>query len=394
MALPLTYHWRNLFVRKSTTLLTVLVVALVVGIFTWMLSFAAAMRGSFARAEDVHKLIVLKRGATSETNSAISMDEFNKLSQVTGMARDTATGDPLLSPEMTVQVSLPRLRDHGKTSANVAVRGVTEKAFKVHRSVRLLGRSFSMGDPEVIVGAAAARQFGGLAVGDTLDLGYSGNRRFRVVGHFTADGAPMESEIWGYLPTLMNAYNRTMYSSANLRLNEDADPRRAITQIEGPAIQLTGQTEMQYWSGQAKFIEIYLAIAYILVGIMSLAAIFSIANTMFSSVAGRTREIAMLRTIGFSGHQILIGFVVEAVLLSLLGGVLGCLACAGWLRTVGNTKDMFGANTFTTLAFAIRMTPSIVVIALVAVSAVGVLGAMVPAVRAGRIQVVAAMREA
>ncbi len=394
MALPFSYHWRNLFVRKSTTLLTVLVIASVVGVFTWMLSFAVAMRNSLARASDTHKLIVLKPGATAESNSAIAVGDYNRLSQVTGAARDPATGGILLSPEMTVQVSLPRLRDGGRTSANVAVRGVTEAAFRVHRNVAVReGRSFRVGAAEVIVGAAAARQFGGLEIGRTINLGYGGNRGFTIVGHFTAAGGPMESEIWGYLPLLMNAYNRTMYSSANLRLRDDADLAAAIAQIKGPAIQLFAQTEPQYWEGQSRFIRIYLAIAYVLVGIMSLAAVFSVANTMFSAVAGRTREVAMLRTIGYAPRQILMGFLLEAVLLSLLGGVAGCAACAGWLAFVSDTKDMFGANTFTTLAFAIRITPAIVGISLLLVSLVGVVGALVPAIRAGRIQVIAALRE-
>lgn len=394
MALPLSYHWRNLFVRKSTTLLTVLVISAVVAVFAWMLSFATAMTRSLAMASDAQKVIVLKRGATSESNSAIPMDEYNKLAQLTDLARDDRD-EPLMSPEMLVQVQLPRVRDGGKTLANVAVRGVTEKAFAVHRNVKLSrGAMFSTGSPEVIVGENTAKQFGGLAIGDTLSMGYGGNREFRIVGHFSADGGPMESEIWGYLPLLLNSYNRTMYSSVNLRLREGADAKATIDQIAGPAIQLTALTEPQYWREQSKLIRIYLGIAYVLVAIMCVAAVFSIANTMFSQVAGRTREIAMLRTIGFAGRHVLGGFLLEAVMLSLIGGVIGCLGCAAWLQFVGRTKDMFGANTFTTLAFEIHMVPMTVVVSLAAVAVVGVVGAYVPARRAARIGVVSALREA
>mgnify|MGYP005840080821 CR=1 FL=1 len=394
MALPLTYHWRSLFVRRSTTLLTLLVVAAVVGVFAWMLSFASAMRTSVARASDTRKLIVLKRGATAEGNSAIYPDEFNRLSQLTDVALDPATGAPLLAPEMVCQVSLPRLRDRAKTPANVAVRGVTDAAFRVHPSVKVTGRVFSKGEREVIVGVAAAKQFAGLALGDAVNLGYGSNRGFRVVGLFTADGGPMESEIWGYLPSVMDAYNRRMYSSASLRLRPDADPQAVIAKIEGPAIQLTAQTEAQYWRGQTKLIRIYLMIAYVLVAVMCVAAVFSIANTMFSAVAGRTREIAMLRTIGFSCRQIVFGFLLEAVLLALLGAAVGCAACAAWLAFVGNKKDIFGATTFTTMAFEIRVTPAIVGVALLSAAFVGLIGAAVPAVRAGRTRVVTALREA
>lgn len=393
MALPFSYHWRNLFVRRSTTLLTTFVVGAVVGVFVWMLSFAAALRGSMAMASDAQKIIVLKRGATSESNSVIAVDDYSKLAQLTEVERD-AGGQALLSPEMMVQVQLPRRRDGGRTQANVAVRGVTEAAFKVHRNVKPAGQVFSTGTPEVIVGLATAKQFAGLEIGKSIDLGYGGNRGFKIVGYFSADGGPMESEIWAYLPLLMNSYNRTMYSSVNLRVPDAAAAPRTLDQIEGPAIQMSGMTEPQYWREQSKLIRMYLYIAYSLLTIMCLAAVFSIANTMFSAVAGRTREIAMLRTIGFSGRQVLAGFLLEAVLLSLLGGALGCLACAAWLRLVGNTKDMFGANTFTTLAFEIRLTPAAVGVALTIVALVGVLGAMVPAMRASRLGVVAALREA
>ena len=393
MALPLSYHWRNLFVRKTTTLLTVLVIAAVVGVFTWMMGFAAALDSSLSQARDESKLLVIKRGSTAETNSAIPVDEYNKLNQLVDVARAPNTNDPLISPEMMVQISRPRVRDGGKTWGNIALRGVTEMAFQVHRNVKREGSGFSSGGQDVIVGRAAAKQFAGLNIGDTLDLGYGSNRSYTVIGYFSADGGPAESEVWGYLPSLMNAYNRTMYSSASLRLKEGADAKEVIRQIEGPAIQLTAQTEAEYWKLQSSSINTYLRITKVLVVVMCLAAVFSIANTMFSMVAGRTREIAMLRTIGFSRWQILSGFVIESVCLSMLGGAVGCLACVGWLQLVGNTKDMFGASTFTTLAFEIRLTPMIVVWALVSVVVVGVIGAWVPAMRAARVAVVTALRE-
>ncbi len=394
MALPLTYHWRSLFVRKTTTLLTVLVVAAVVGVLTWMMGFAAALKTSLSMASDDHKIIVLRNGATSESNSALPVDQFNKLEQLSDVLRDTVTGAALISPEMMVQVSLPRLNDPRKSTANVAVRGVTEKAFQVHRNVKVLGRQFSTGAPEVIVGKSAAKQFGGLEIGQTLRLGYSGDRNYTIVGHFSADGGPMESEIWGYLPSLMNSYNRTMYSSAQLRLRDTADPKAAIAIIHGPSIEMAASTEREYWQQQAGNVRMFLGVINLLVVVMCLAAVFSIANTMFSMVAGRTREIAMLRTIGYTGAGILTGFVIEAVLLAVLGGVLGCLGCAGWLSLVGSTKDMFGSSSFTTMAFEIRLTPAIALWALLSVAVIGAVGAIFPAWRAKRLHIVSALRQA
>ncbi|MEK6799183.1 MAG: FtsX-like permease family protein [Planctomycetota bacterium] len=393
MALPLSYHWRSLFVRKTTTVLTVLVIAAVVGVFTWMIGFAGALRRSMSVADDAGKILVLKRGATSESNSAIPVDEFNRLTQLTDVARDESSGEALVSPEMMVQVSLPRLRDRGITWGNVAVRGVTEKAFRVHRNVRPLGAVFKPGSREVIVGRAATKQFGGLQIGDRIQLGYGSDREYTVVGHFFADGGPAESEIWAYLPSLMDAYSRTLYSSGALRLRDGADADAVIGHIEGPSIQLQARTERAYWSEQSRTIEIYLMLSYVLVAVMSLAAVFSIANTMFAAIAGRTREIAMLRTIGYSGSQIMIGFIIESIFLALLGGVVGCLGCLAWLELIGNTKDMFGATTFTTLAFEINLHVATVLCALATVAIVGVAGALIPAYRAAKIEVISALRE-
>lgn len=393
MALPLNYHWRNLFVRRTTTLLTVLVVAAVVGALTWILAFSAALSDSLSIASDPKKLIVIRRGSESETNSAIRTEEFNRLYQLPGLAR---VGDqPAVSPELMVQVSLPRTRDGGKTKANVAVRGVTPLAFAVHSVVHLDGPLFSTGEPEVIVGRRAAQQFLGLAVGQTIRLGSGTKRDFRVVGTFTAQGGPLESEIWGYLASLQNAYNRPgVYSSAALRLDDHADPQPLLKQIRQPPIELDAETEAGYWERQASNMNVYRIIAASLVAVIGLAAGFAITNTLYAMVAARSREIAMLRTIGFSRRAILSGFVVESVMLSLIGGLLGCAGCAAWLALVGSTKDMFGARTFTSLAFQIRLTPLIVATALTLVILIGALGAIAPAVRASRTQVIDALREA
>jgi putative ABC transport system permease protein len=394
MALPLTYNWKNLFVRKTTTILTVLVIAAVVAVLTWMLGFRSALISSLSFANDERKLIVLKQASTSETNSALMPEEFNKLTQLDREVALNSSGGQLKSPEMIVQVSLPRVSDQGATRANVAVRGVTDEAFNVHKQVKLTGGKFSQGQMEVIVGVAAAKQFIGLEIGKTLDLGYSGNRGYKIVGTFTANGGPLESEIWGPLTMLMNSYQRNMYSSVMLELNENVIPSEVIKKIEGPAIELTAQTEPQYWEAQSRNIKIYLTIVSVLVGIMCVAAAFSIANTMFSSVSARSREFAMLRTIGFSGGQILTSIVIEAIFLSLLGGILGCAACYGWLVLAGNTKDMFGASTFTTMAFEIHLSPAIIALSLGTVSLVGLIGALTPGIRASRIQLVQALREA
>lgn len=388
-----SYHWRQLLARKTSSAMTVLVITAVVGVLSWLIGFSTALEDSLDMAASNRKLIVIKRGATSEANSSLMADEYNRLSQLGGVATDAESGERLIAPQMLVQVLLPRKRDNGLTSANVAVRGVTHVAFKIHTNVNPHGAVFSKGEREVIVGEACAAQFTGLDVGDTIHLGYGGDRAYKIVGHFSAGGGPMESEIWGYLPSLMNSYNRAMYSSANVLLAPDTDASKAIADIDGPAIALAAQTERDYWQAQSKNVRRYLTLAHVLAGVMCLAAVFAVANTMYASVAGRVHEIAMLRTIGYTGRRILLGIIVESVLLSLVGGLLGCAACMAWLKLVGHTKDMFTATTFTTLAFDIRLTAGNVVLSLVAVCVVGVGGALWPAIRAARLGIIDGLRE-
>jgi len=394
LALPLIYNYRHLLAHKTTSVMTVGVIAAVVGLFSWLLSFSSALDASLAVAADENKIIVLKQGATSESNSAIAVEDYHRLDQLTGVARDEKTDRALISPEMMVQAYLPRVRDGGKTFCNVAVRGVTDMAFKVHRNVRIVeGRRFGTGSPEVIVGVQASKQFGGLGIGQSVSLGSGNDRAFTVTGYFSAAGGPMESEIWAYLSPLMNASHREMYSSVFLRVKEGVDPQEVIKRIMGPAIQLKAQTEASYWRLQSMGIRGYLLVASLLAAVMGLAAVLSIANTMYAMVAGRTQEVAMLRTIGYPKRAILMSFLMESALLSLTGGIIGCLGCMIWLATIGNTKDMFGFFTFTTLAFEIGLTPKAALIALVSVTLVGMCGSVFPAWRAARIPVVSALRE-
>lgn len=394
ISLPLSYHWRNLFIRKMTTLLTVLVILAVVATLTWIVGFKFSLDRSLAVASDPRVMIVLRRGTDSETNSALAPEEFNRLTQVSGIATDPASGAPLISPELYWQVQLPRVRDQGRTRANVALRGVTPAAFAVHRNVRLLGPMFSTGEPQVIVGQAAAKQFSGLNVGDKLQLGFGENREFTVVGHFSADGGPLESEVWMYLTAMQSAYQRPGYSSAAIRLAEGVPSKTVVDQLKSPTIQLAGFTEGEYWRKQASLVQDYQRVAFVLVAMMAIAAIFAVANTMYATVAGRTREIAMLRTIGYKPRHILLGFVLEAVMLAVIGGVLGCLACWAYLQFAGNTKDVFGGSSFTTLAYEIRLDAWQFLPPLLAVVLIGALGAFLPAWRAARTQVITALREA
>lgn len=393
MALPLSYNWRNLFVRKLSTALTFTVVSVVVLVLAVLLSFTAGIQASLNASGRADNLLVLKPGATAESTSILSPEEIAKLSQTPGVARDAA-GTPLLSPEMCVQASLPR-RGPEALTANVAVRGVDDAAFAVHTEVRLVeGQRFSQGAMEVIVGKAARERFANFDLGREIAVGRSENRVFKIVGVFEAGGSALESEVWGPRTMLADAYRRTLLSSAVLRLENMGQMTAACDYVNGPAVKLRGKSELDYYGDLADKTRQIVFLAGALVVIMAIGAVFAVANTMYAAVDGRRREIAMLRTIGFSRRSIITAFVIESVLLCTLACLCGLGATMLWNYWNGTRQDFLSDTTWTVLAFETRVTPAVFITALLLGIMVGVAGALAPALRASRIRIIDALRKA
>jgi ABC-type lipoprotein release transport system permease subunit len=390
MALPLAYNWRNLFVRKLSTALTFTVVAVVVFVLTVLLSFAAGIRASLTASGTPRNVIVLKPGSTSESTSIIRPEESARLSQAPGIAADE-NGALLISHELCVQTSIPR-RGPGGRLANVAVRGVTPAAFQVHDDVRVVeGRAFHPGSLEVMVGKAARERYANLQVGGELSIGRFSSRVCRVVGVFEANGGAMESEIWAPLTVLSDAYSRRFISSAVLRLRDPAAAQETIDYLAGPAVDLEAKRETDYYNDLSAKTREIAVLTTILVSIMAVGAVFAVANTMYAAVDGRRREIAMLRTIGFSRASIMIAFVIESLMICLAACACGL---AGSLFLNGSRQDFLSNATWTVLAYELRVTPGIMLGALALSAVVGVAGAMAPAVRAARTGVIEALRKA
>ena len=386
MALPLSYNWRNLVARRLSNGLTFVVVGVVVFVLAVLLSFAAGIRASLVATGSPYNLVVLKPGATAESTSILRFEEVNRVTSTPGIATlaadlgEARAGSPLLSSELNVQTNLPRrTRDEGQT-ANVAVRGVDDVAFAVHPEVQLVaGRRFQQGTPEIIVGRAAQQRFGGLELGAEVELGRFGNRRFKVVGVFAAGGGAFESELWAPRTILSDVYFRAITSSVCLRMQSpDAIPA-AVAYIDGPAVQLEARPRLAYSEGLAKTTRDIVVLTSILVGIMAIGAMFAVANTMYSAVDNRRREIAMLRTIGFGRGAILLSIAIESLLVCTLACIAGL---AGSLALSGTRQDFISDATFTVFAYELKVTPPIIVAALLTSLVVGLVGALAPAVRA------------
>ena len=217
MALPLRYNWRNLFVRKSSTLLTFGVVAVIVFVLTWALAFGNGLRTSLNTGGLADKLIVIKPGATGESTSIISEEEYKLLTQLPGLRR-MPDGQVLTSGEVCTQVSLPRRGDHGTQETPVAIRGIEEIGFAVHENVRLVrGRRFHQGLNELIVGTAILNRVRGLEIGGRVLLGREGTRPFTVVGVFEAGRGALESGLWGSGTCPRHAFRRDPVSDVAWR---------------------------------------------------------------------------------------------------------------------------------------------------------------------------------
>ena len=315
------------------------------------------MRASLAVSGRPDNLIVLKPGATAESTSLLRSEEFAHLVQVPGLARTTeptaglAADVALMSPELCVQTTMQHRGDGGR-QANVAIRGVDEVAFAVHPNMRITsGRCFQPGTQEAIVGRAAQERYAGLALGDEVTLGRSGNRPYKIVGVFEAGGAAIESELWAARSMLADSYHRQFVSSVCLRLTSPDLAAEAIEYVDGPVVQLEAKTETKYYDDLASMTRQIVLLTTVLVAIMATGAVFAVANTMYSAVDGRRREIAMLRTLGFGRAAIMLSFVIESLLICVVACACG-LAVS--LLFNGTRQDYLSETTWTALAYELR----------------------------------------
>lgn len=392
MALPLTYNWRNLFVRKLSTALTFCVVAVVVAVLSVLLSFAEGISKSLSATGSPRNLIVLKPGATAESTSIINNEELNRVKQTPGIGKN-AKGEELFSPEIATQTSIPRIGPE-PSMANVAVRGVDDVAFDVHADVRVVeGARFEKGPLQAIVGRQARDRYMGLKIGDRIPLGKLGNREYTIVGVFDARGGALESEIWAARSSISDSYARSMASSVVLQMADGASVDDALNYVKGPAVRLTAKQETAYYADLAKKTRDIVVLTSILVGIMAIGAAFAVANTMYAAVDARRREIAMLRTIGFTNMSIITAFMIESVFICLSGCLaglgLGALVSQSWAR-----QDFISDTTWTVLAYDLTLTWNIVAAAVGTAVVVAVIGSLSPALRAAKMRIIDALRKA
>lgn len=388
LALLLSYNLRSVLQRWRTSLLAIFGIGLVVGVLGWLFAMSSGLRATLKATGIRENAIVVQKSATSELTSGIGNDAASLIEVDARVAR-APDGRPLASPEMVVVASLKRRSDGAPI--NVLVRGVTPRAFAVRHGIRVVsGRNFTPGLGEIVVGRRLLDQFDGLDLGDTITLQ---RRPWTVVGVFAAEGSGFESEIWGDADLMRQAFNRIGgWQSLTLRLTDPATlPGFAAELAEDPRFQAEMKEEQAFYEAQAGGVgTALLALGYFVTVILGIGAAFGVINTMYGMVGARTREIGTLRALGFSRLSILLGVLVESVVLALIGGALGVLFT---LPFEGYTAATAGAS-FNQLSFAFRITPRGIAVGMIVALVLGVIGGLLPALRAARIPVTAALREA
>ena len=388
MPVPLTYVARNLWVRRLTTVLTAGGMALVVFVFAAVLMLDAGLRATLVATGQPDNVVLIRKGAQTEVQSGVTREQAALIESLPQIARDTR-GDPLASKEVVVLNSLPKI-DSGKRS-NVPVRGMSPLGLALRPQVRLVqGRMFQPGSTEIVVGASVLRTFAGTAVGETLAFA---QRRWTVVGVFEAGGTAFDSEIWGDAEQMLQAFRRTGFSSVLAQLQSASQLDSLATAIETePRLQVEAKLERQFYEDQSRSLSNFISILGIALSVIfSLGATIGAAITMYAAVATRTGEIGTLRALGFDRRSILAGFLVEALLLSLVGGIAGLLA-ASFLQAVTISTTNF--QSFSELAFSFALTPPIVVQSLLFALFMGFVGGVLPAIKAARMKIVDALRAA
>src|SRR6202045_3490785 len=388
MAIPLVYNVRSVKARWTSTIVAVVGIAGTVGVFVAMLSLARGFKATLVSSGSVDNALITRAGATSEMTSGVSLDSVKIIQDAPGIAR--GADGPLLTPEAVLMAPIP-LRSTG-TDANVELRGVAPNVFAIRSNVKIIeGRMFRPGLSELIVGKNAKATYSGLTLGSTIGLG---SVRWQVVGIFDAGGSAFDSEVWGDAHLLNGAYKRpdTFSQSVTVHLTSpDALQQLKDSLTSDPRLNVDVTREIDYYSKQStRMTTLITVLGGFVAAIMAIGAVFGALNTMYSAVAERGREIATMRALGFGAAAVVLSFSIEALLVSFIGGALGCVAV---LPLNGLTTSTMNFQTFSNLAFAFKITPELLVKGIIFALVMGLIGGLLPAVRAARPPVATALRE-
>lgn len=388
LAIPVVYNFRSAKARWTSAIVAVLGIAGTVGVFVAMLALAKGFRATLVSSGSPDNAIILRAGSNSEMESGISLSNVNILQDEPDVARKN--GQPLITSEVVVIAPFPLRSTH--TDANVQVRGVSPNVLTVRPNVRIVkGRMFRPGLAELVVGSNAVKSYAGLSVGNKVRFG---GGDWTLTGIFDAGGSAFDSEVWCDARVLNGVYKRptNVFQSATVHLTSPSAFQTFKDAVsKDPRLNVDVSREIDYYAKQSQtFTRLITILGGLVAGIMAIGAIFGALNTMYSAVAERTREIAVMRALGFGAAAVVFSFLIEALLIAFVGGALGCVAV---LPLNGFTTGAMNWQTFSHLAFAFKITPNLMAGGIIFALCMGIVGGLVPAVHAARQPVAQALRE-
>ena len=389
--IPLPYNFKSVFVRWRSTAATILGIALVVTVFILLNAMAAGLEKSSANTGDPRNVMIVRKGSTAESSSVVMREQFKMIQYLPEIARD-AQGNPIISADLVVIINLPRRNGSGE--ANVTMRGVTPMGKELRPQVNLVsGRWFTPGQRETVVSVKMAKRFSNTDLGQKFR---TGGKDLTVVGWFDGGDSAFDSEIWMDADEARSIFDRENYCSLLVRLADTNSVASFTNRVESEKrMALRADFETKYYAeqtstaGPIKFLGSFLAIA------MSIGAIFAAMNTMYAAVGARTREIGTLRVLGFRRRVILASFNLEGAILSGIGGAIGsalALLTQWFCVASGVHFGTLSFNTFSEVIFQFRVTPALVIEGMIFAIVVGIVGSFLPAIRAARLPVIAALK--
>ncbi len=394
MAIPISYNIRNLRLRKGLTVMTALGIALTVTTAIFLMALVAGLDRAFVSSGSNLNVLVLRKGSEAELSGGFDATLFPTLKTLPGIAKDSH-GEPMASGEWVVVIVLPR--KDGTGEVNVTVRGMMPDGLEMRQlpgangkpSVKLAeGRWFQSGQREVVVSKSVRDRFAQANIGDSMQFGKGS---WKVVGVFDAGGSAYESEVWGDVNQMASDFDRQGgFASAYLRATDPISAEALKNRVsDDQRLKLEGMLENEYYAKQTSSGTPIKVIGWVVGVIMAIGSIFAAMNTMYAAVAYRGREIATLRVIGFSRPAILTSFVLESLLLALLGALVGILLM---LPFNGMQTGTSNAVTFSEVVFALRITPAVATRAIIFALIMGFVGGLAPAWHAARQNILAALR--
>ena len=386
MAIPISYNLRNLVVRKTTTLMTAIGIGLTVAVLVGDLALVEGLSNAFKATGNPLQALVLRKGANSEIGSAVTQTAFQTLKANRGITAGTA-GEPMASPEIVTVINLPSV--DSPNGMNITLRGLSQVGIEMREVKINQGSWYQPGQRQIVVGKSVAKRYPNAQPGKSLRFGRGD---WEVVGVMDAGDSAVNSEIWGDLNQISADFNRQdQFNSVLIRASDAASVNALVNSInDDRQLNVTAVSEREYYERQTaagaplQFFGILVAV------IMAIGSTFAAMNTMYAAVARRAKEIGTLRVIGYARGSILLSFVVESLLLALVGGVLGCALA---LPLNGVTTGIGSFVTFSEIAFNFRVSPQSMLIGIAFALIVGAIGGFFPARNAARKEILSALQE-